>query len=133
MMLKKIAMWPVWDWHSPPRGGPDTAQGRNHPYDGALWLKFHQHGHSYDTARAGRDLRQRSASVALHLGRRRGQAGSGACQGGRRLGWGLVHTFKLRDDAYFHHGRRMTADDIIWSYNRIMDGTKAYPGARLSV
>ncbi|PAY04597.1 ABC transporter substrate-binding protein [Bradyrhizobium sp. UFLA03-84] len=45
-------------------------------------------------------------------------------------GGGLVHTFKLRDDAYFHNGRKMTADDIIWSYNRIMDGTKAYPGAR---
>jgi len=45
-------------------------------------------------------------------------------------GGGLVHTFKLRDDAYFHHGRKMTADDIIWSYNRIMDGSKAYPGAR---
>ena len=45
-------------------------------------------------------------------------------------GGGLVHTFKLRDDAYFHHGRRMTADDIIWTYNHIMDGTKAYPGAR---
>ena len=67
-------------------GGPDTAQGRNHSHDGALWLKFHQHGHSYDTARPGRDLRQRSASVALHLGLRRGQAGSGACQGGHRLG-----------------------------------------------
>ena len=45
-------------------------------------------------------------------------------------GGGLVHTFKLRDDAYFHHGRKMTADDVIWTYNRIMDGTKAYPGAR---
>ena len=45
-------------------------------------------------------------------------------------GGGLVHTFKLRDDAYFHNGRKMTADDVIWSYNRIMDGTKAYPGAR---
>jgi peptide/nickel transport system substrate-binding protein len=45
-------------------------------------------------------------------------------------GGGLVHTFKLRDDAYFHHGRKMTADDIIWTYNRIMDGSKAYPGAR---
>jgi peptide/nickel transport system substrate-binding protein len=43
---------------------------------------------------------------------------------------GLTHTFKLRDDAVFHHGRKMTADDIIWTYNRIMDGTKAYPGAR---
>ncbi|HEV2155777.1 ABC transporter substrate-binding protein [Bradyrhizobium sp.] len=45
-------------------------------------------------------------------------------------GGGLVHTFKLRDDAFFHNGRKMTADDVIWSYNRIMDGTKAYPGAR---
>ncbi|MHC2279628.1 ABC-type transport system substrate-binding protein [Bradyrhizobium diazoefficiens] len=45
-------------------------------------------------------------------------------------GGGLVHTFKLRDDAYFHNGRKMTADDVIWSYNRIMDGAKAYPGAR---
>ena len=45
-------------------------------------------------------------------------------------GGGLVHTFKLRDDAYFHNGRKMTADDVIWSYTRIMDGAKAYPGAR---
>ncbi len=43
---------------------------------------------------------------------------------------GRVHTFKLRDDAYFHNGRRMTADDIIWSFTRIMDGTKGFPGAR---
>src|SRR6476620_8488375 len=45
-------------------------------------------------------------------------------------GGGLVYTFKLRDDAYFHNGRKMTADDVIWSYNRIMDGSKAYPAAR---
>jgi peptide/nickel transport system substrate-binding protein len=43
---------------------------------------------------------------------------------------GLTYTFKLRDDAIFHHGRKMTADDVIWTYNRIMDGAKAYPGAR---
>ena len=43
---------------------------------------------------------------------------------------GLVHTYKLRDDAYFHNGRKMTADDLIWSYTRIMDGSKGYPGAR---
>lgn len=42
----------------------------------------------------------------------------------------LVYTYKLRDDAYFHHGRKMTADDIIWSYTRIMDGMRAFPGAR---
>jgi peptide/nickel transport system substrate-binding protein len=45
-------------------------------------------------------------------------------------GEGLVYTYKLRDDAYFHNGRRMTADDIIWSFNRIMDGSKGFPGAR---
>src|SRR5260221_14021188 len=27
---------------------------------------------------------------------------------------GLTHTFKLRDDAYFHNGKKMTADDIIY-------------------
>jgi peptide/nickel transport system substrate-binding protein len=43
---------------------------------------------------------------------------------------GLVHTYKLRDDAYFHNGRKMTADDIIASFTRIMDGSKGYPGVR---
>jgi peptide/nickel transport system substrate-binding protein len=43
---------------------------------------------------------------------------------------GLVYTYKLRDDAFFHNGRKMTADDIIWSWTRIMDGSKGYPGAR---
>lgn len=43
---------------------------------------------------------------------------------------GLVYTFQLRDDAYFHNGRRMTADDVIWSYTRVMDGARGFPGAR---
>ncbi|MCB8820537.1 ABC transporter substrate-binding protein [Microvirga rosea] len=43
---------------------------------------------------------------------------------------GLVYTYKLRDDAIFHHGRAMNADDIIWTFTRLMDGSKAYPGAR---
>ncbi|MBI3199392.1 MAG: ABC transporter substrate-binding protein [Rhodospirillales bacterium] len=43
---------------------------------------------------------------------------------------GLTHTFKLRDDVVFHNGRKMTADDLIWSYTRIMDGSKGYPAAR---
>ncbi|HEV2673595.1 MAG TPA: ABC transporter substrate-binding protein [Aliidongia sp.] len=43
---------------------------------------------------------------------------------------GLTYTYKLRNDAYFHNGQKMTADDIIWTYNHIMDGAKAYPGAR---
>ncbi len=32
---------------------------------------------------------------------------------------GKVWTFKLRDNVQFHNGRKLTADDIIWSYNRI--------------
>jgi peptide/nickel transport system substrate-binding protein len=43
---------------------------------------------------------------------------------------GLTYTFKLRDDAFFHNGRKMTADDVIFSFTRIMDGSKGYPGAR---
>ncbi len=43
---------------------------------------------------------------------------------------GLVYTYKLRDDAYFHNGRKMTADDVIWSFTRILDGSKGYPGVR---
>ncbi|QQS13907.1 MAG: ABC transporter substrate-binding protein [Rhodospirillales bacterium] len=43
---------------------------------------------------------------------------------------GLTHTFKLRDDAFFHNGRKMTADDVIWSFTRIMDGTKGFAAAR---
>ncbi|MFO1081558.1 MAG: ABC transporter substrate-binding protein [Reyranellaceae bacterium] len=43
---------------------------------------------------------------------------------------GLTYTYKLRDDAYFHNGRKMTADDVIWSFTRIMDGTKGYAAAR---
>ncbi len=43
---------------------------------------------------------------------------------------GLVYVYKLRDDVYFHNGRKMTADDIIWSYTRIMDGSRGFPGAR---
>lgn len=40
---------------------------------------------------------------------------------------GKVFTYKLRDNAFFHHGRKMTADDIIFSYNRIMDRRRASP------
>ena len=43
---------------------------------------------------------------------------------------GLIYVYKLRDDVYFHNGRKMTADDIIWSYTRIMDGSRGFPGAR---
>lgn len=41
---------------------------------------------------------------------------------------GMTHTYKLRDDAYFHNGRKMTADDVIWTYNHIMTPANACSG-----
>ena len=43
---------------------------------------------------------------------------------------GLTFTFKLRDDVFFHNGKKMTADDVIYSYTRLMDGKRAFAGAR---
>jgi peptide/nickel transport system substrate-binding protein len=43
---------------------------------------------------------------------------------------GLTYTLKLRTDAFFHNGRKFTADDVIWSFTRIMDGSKGFAAAR---
>lgn len=40
---------------------------------------------------------------------------------------GLVYTFHLRDDVKFHSGRKMTAADVKWSYERILDPKTASP------
>lgn len=34
---------------------------------------------------------------------------------------GLAYTFKLRDDVKFHNGAKMTAADVLWSWQRYMD------------
>lgn len=34
---------------------------------------------------------------------------------------GRIYEFKIRDDAYFHDGRRVTTDDIIFTINKITD------------
>jgi len=44
---------------------------------------------------------------------------------------GLVYKIALKKNVKFHNGRRMTADDIIWSYERIMNAKIASPAARL--
>ncbi len=43
---------------------------------------------------------------------------------------GLVYKITLRKGAKFYNGRPMIADDIIWSYERIMDPKIASPSAR---
>ena len=50
---------------------------------------------------------------------------------------GLIYTFHLRGDVYFHNnalfdagkGRKMTAGDVVYSFTRIMDPKTASPGA----
>jgi peptide/nickel transport system substrate-binding protein len=43
---------------------------------------------------------------------------------------GLVWTFSLKKNVKFHNGRGMTADDVIWSFERIMNPKTASSGAR---
>lgn len=42
---------------------------------------------------------------------------------------GLVYTYKLRPNIKFHNGRQLTADDVIWSFNRIAGMKPASPSA----
>jgi len=50
---------------------------------------------------------------------------------------GLIYTFHLRDDVFFHHdlefsgerGRRVLARDVVYSFQRIADPSLASPGA----
>ncbi len=37
----------------------------------------------------------------------------------------LTYTFKLRDDVKFHNGRQMTAQDVVYSFTRIMTDPKS--------
>ncbi|MBP2551626.1 peptide/nickel transport system substrate-binding protein [Neorhizobium galegae] len=34
---------------------------------------------------------------------------------------GLTYTFKLRPDVKFHNGKALTADEVVWNWNRYMD------------
>lgn len=42
---------------------------------------------------------------------------------------GLTHTYTLRSDAVFHNDKPLTADDVVFSYNRIADPANASPSA----
>ena len=112
-------------------GAGDAAQGRHDPHDGALRRELRQPRPAHHAARPGRHRRQGDAAHALQLGL--GQDDKLVLELAKSVtpsDDGLTYTYKLRDDAYFHNGRKMTADDIIWSFTRIMDGSKGYPGAR---
>lgn len=34
---------------------------------------------------------------------------------------GLTYTFRLRENVKFHNGKTLTADDVVWNWNRYMD------------
>jgi len=38
---------------------------------------------------------------------------------------GMVYTFKLRDDVTFHNGEKMTADDVVFTWERGLNSSKA--------
>ncbi|MGH6858700.1 MAG: ABC transporter substrate-binding protein, partial [Phyllobacterium sp.] len=42
---------------------------------------------------------------------------------------GTIHTYHLRENAVFHNGKPLTADDFIYSYKRIANPKNAFAGA----
>lgn len=42
---------------------------------------------------------------------------------------GTVYTYQLKQNAVFHHGKSLTADDIIFTFERLADAANALPGA----
>lgn len=42
---------------------------------------------------------------------------------------GKTYTYRLFDNIFFHNGRQMTADDVIWSFTRILDPAKGFAGS----
>ena len=42
---------------------------------------------------------------------------------------GMVFTFKMRNGVQFHNGREMTAEDVVYSFNRVTNPTTQSPGA----
>ena len=43
---------------------------------------------------------------------------------------GTKYTFYLRDNIHFHNGRKVTVEDVIFSFNRIMDPDTGHPRAK---
>jgi ABC-type transport system substrate-binding protein len=42
---------------------------------------------------------------------------------------GMVFTFEMRNGVQFHNGREMTAEDVVYSFNRVTNPTTQSPGA----
>ncbi len=42
----------------------------------------------------------------------------------------LTYTYQIRKNVKFHNSRPLTVDDIIWSYERIMDSETPSPSSR---
>ncbi|WP_166355239.1 ABC transporter substrate-binding protein [Phytoactinopolyspora limicola] len=64
----------------------------------------------------------------LHL--YRGELQPGLAEEWEQSDDGMTLTFRLRDNAYFHSGRQVTADDVKYSLERIVDPDTLAPRAR---
>ena len=93
---------------------------------------FSSHGHPHDAARAGRDLRQGVHRSLYNWDSDKGEPVLELAKEVTVSDDGLTHTFKLRDDAFFHHGRKMTADDIIWSFTASWTAQRPIPARAMS-
>ena len=78
--------------------------------DGQVHMTIHRTLYIWDSAKGAPALELATAAT--------GSAG------------GTVWTFTLRDNAFFHNGRKMVADDVVWSFNRLMEPGKGFVGAR---
>ena len=91
----------------------DAAQGRHHPHDGALCRELRQPRPARHAARPGRHRHKALHRTLYNWDSAEGKPVLELAKSVSVSDDGLVYTYKLRDDAYFHNGRKMTADDII--------------------
>src|ERR1700722_5431253 len=111
-------------------GGGHAAPGRHDPHDRALRGKLRQPRSAGHAARSGHIVGKALHRTLYNWDTAQNKLVLELAKSVSVSEDGLVYTYKLRDDAFFHNGRKMTADDIIYPLTRIMDGSKGYPGAR---
>ncbi|MEU3191619.1 ABC transporter substrate-binding protein [Streptomyces sp. NPDC006992] len=112
---------------APDRIGPGPGTLDTVGYGGSVVTGWTDEAQSYDPA-IGYDLHAWEASTSVLYtplfqfdGQRGGPAPSAAAQLPEVSKDGRVHTIRLRPGVRFHNGRRVTADDYIYTWTRVLD------------